>query len=238
MTARRLNKLNRMPKNEEGEFELVVGNKQLLSIFFIVMVLFGVVFSMGYFVGRNTSEPAAAQSPDPSQQVHSGVPALGERAPAATPPQAPPADPGLAPGEAKVTETQSTTPAGGAPAPAAASTTSAPAEQPKPAPPAKAAEPVKQPAPAPPAATASVFEPKPGQVYLQVAAVKRPEAELIVDVLKKRGLAAIVAPVSTPQPPDALWRALVGPLKDAGAVSKARTDLEAAGFKQAIVRKY
>jgi cell division septation protein DedD len=227
-----------MPKNEEGEFELVVGNKQLLSIFFIVMVLFGVVFSMGYFVGRNTAEPAAAQSSDSSQQARSGVPAFGERAPVATSPQVSPADPGLEPGEAKVTEPISTTPAGGSPAPPASSTAPTPAEQPKPAAPAKAAEPVKQPAPAPPAAPPAVFEPQPGQTYLQVAAVKRPEAELIVDVLKKRGLAAVVAPVSTPQVPGALWRALVGPLKDAGAISKARTDLEAAGFKQAIVRKY
>jgi hypothetical protein len=39
-----------MAKNEEGEFELVVGNKQLLSIVFLMMVLFGVVFTMGYFV--------------------------------------------------------------------------------------------------------------------------------------------------------------------------------------------
>src|SRR5262245_52090995 len=28
-----------MPTNEEGEFELVLGNKQLLSVFFIVVVL-------------------------------------------------------------------------------------------------------------------------------------------------------------------------------------------------------
>ena len=52
-----------MPKNEDGEFELVVGNKQLLSIVFILMVLFGVVFSMGYFLGRaNTGGEAAAAS--------------------------------------------------------------------------------------------------------------------------------------------------------------------------------
>ena len=31
-----------MARNEEGEFELVLGNRQLLSGFFIVVVLFGV----------------------------------------------------------------------------------------------------------------------------------------------------------------------------------------------------
>ena len=48
-----------MPKNEEGEFELILGNRQLLSVFFIVVVLLGVFFTMGYIVGRNSS-PAPA----------------------------------------------------------------------------------------------------------------------------------------------------------------------------------
>src|SRR5688500_14219124 len=49
-----------MPTNEEGEFELVLGNKQLLSVFFIVVVLLGVFFTMGYIVGRNSSPVDAA----------------------------------------------------------------------------------------------------------------------------------------------------------------------------------
>jgi cell division protein FtsN len=43
-----------MPRTEDGEFELVLGNKQLLSVFFIVVVLLGVFFAMGYIAGRNT----------------------------------------------------------------------------------------------------------------------------------------------------------------------------------------
>src|SRR5882724_10802508 len=43
-----------MAKNEVGEFELVLGNKQLLSVFFIVVILLGVFFTMGYIVGRNS----------------------------------------------------------------------------------------------------------------------------------------------------------------------------------------
>ena len=46
----------------EGEYELVLGNRQLLSAFFIIVILFGVFFTMGYVVGRN-SAPAAAASP-------------------------------------------------------------------------------------------------------------------------------------------------------------------------------
>src|SRR5271169_3403337 len=49
-----------MPKNEEGEFELILGNRQLLSVFFIVVVLLGVFFTMGYIVGRNSPAPEVA----------------------------------------------------------------------------------------------------------------------------------------------------------------------------------
>ena len=40
-----------MPSRQEEEFELVLGNKQLLSLFFVVVVLFAIFFSFGYTVG-------------------------------------------------------------------------------------------------------------------------------------------------------------------------------------------
>ncbi len=39
----------------DGERELVLGNKQLLSAFFVVVILMCVFFTMGYFVGKNTA---------------------------------------------------------------------------------------------------------------------------------------------------------------------------------------
>jgi cell division septation protein DedD len=55
-----------MSRNAEGEFELVLGNKQLLSLFFLVVVLFAVFFSLGYMVGRSVGPPLqAAQPPGP-----------------------------------------------------------------------------------------------------------------------------------------------------------------------------
>src|SRR5204862_6569978 len=51
-----------MRNNETGEFELVVGNRQLLSGFFIVVLLFAVAFAMGYVVGQNTQRPAKMAS--------------------------------------------------------------------------------------------------------------------------------------------------------------------------------
>ena len=39
----------------DGEYELVLGNRQLLSAFFIVVILFALFFTMGYIVGRNSA---------------------------------------------------------------------------------------------------------------------------------------------------------------------------------------
>src|ERR1035441_3959378 len=51
-----------MRNNETGEFELGVGNRQLLSGFFIVVLLFAVAFAMGYVVGQNTQRPVKLAS--------------------------------------------------------------------------------------------------------------------------------------------------------------------------------
>jgi cell division protein FtsN len=196
-----------MRRNEEGELELVVGNRQLLSVLFIMFVLFGAVFSMGYFVGRSTAPEPAAQGPE-AKMASAENPAQPRSAlpPPPVEAQAPPtaaADAPLEPGQAKVTPAVTPIP------------DSKPPEKPK-----------------PPAAEPAV--PLPGQTYLQVAAVGKPEAELVMDSLKKRGFSALVAPV----PNDTRWRALVGPLPDAASLAKARSDLLALGFKDMIVRKY
>lgn len=49
-----------MARRENGEFEILLGNKQLLSIFFIVVILLGVFFTMGYVLGRNSAADEAA----------------------------------------------------------------------------------------------------------------------------------------------------------------------------------
>jgi cell division protein FtsN len=210
-----------MRRNEEGELELVVGNRQLLSVLFIMFVLFGAVFSMGYFVGRSTAPEPATQGPE--AKMGSAENPAQPRSPLSPPPveaQAPPlaaADAPLAPGQAKVT-TSGAAPAGQVKMETPATTPIPdfkPPEKPKPS----AAEPAV---------------PLPGQTYLQVAAVGKPEAELVMDSLKKRGFSALVAPV----PNGTRWRALVGPLPDAASLAKARSDLLALGFKDMIVRKY
>jgi cell division septation protein DedD len=200
-----------MAKNEESEIDLTIGNKQLLSIVFILFVLFGVVFSMGYFVGRASSggDPALAPRPgdtatQPARPDAVGPPARPQTAPPA-PAETVPEQP-LGPGEAQVAETAPTAqpPAAAAPAPL------------KPTP-LKPVEPLK---------TASA--PGPGRTFLQVAAkVKRDQAQMLADVLKDKGFRTLIVPMEDQQ----LYRTLVGPLEDASEVAKTKADLEALGFK-------
>jgi hypothetical protein len=78
-----------MRNNDTGEMELVLGNRHLLSGFFVVALLFGIAFAMGYIVGRNSApspklqaETAAggtvAAVPD-SRPVSGGAPAAAEQ---------------------------------------------------------------------------------------------------------------------------------------------------------------
>jgi cell division septation protein DedD len=198
-----------MAKNGDGEFELVLGNRQLLSVFFIVVILVAVFFTMGYVVGRN-STPGFAEA----RKSDKAIVADAERKPSA-----------VNPGEQPASQSNPVPP--GVPDTAAAKTDRAPA------PPPKKVDPEKKPesqgaAPMP-------EEPVAGQTYVQVVAVQRAEAEIFMDVLGKKGFHAIYAPV--PDKPD-MFRVLVGPFKDASAIGQARTDLEQAGFKNTIVRKY
>lgn len=184
-----------MPRNEEGEFELVLGNKQLLSLFFIVVVLLGVFFTMGYIVGRSSppSEPALASAPDAVSS-----------APATEAPRESPAEAAYEPPSQRTVDVRE-------------------AEAPPPS------------IPTPPARERPLFvEPAAGETYLQVMAVARPDAELVAEALRKKGLAAVVAAGPSP----AFYRVLVGPLSDAASIPSARAQIEGAGFKNPIVRKY
>jgi cell division septation protein DedD len=182
--------------------------RQLLTVIFILMVLFGVVFSMGYFVGRSSMPEAAAANAAPA-------PATADQA-AGRPSAAGPLS----------------QPAATAPAPEPGQTAAAPFVPPPEAAP-RPTNPEPRAATPPPAAPPTAAEPAAGQTFLQVAAVRRPEAELIVDVLKKKGFPALTAPV----PNESLFRVLVGPLADSAVLAKTKADLELAGFRS-IIRKY
>lgn len=98
-----------------------------------------------------------------------------------------------------------------------------------------------KPSPAPPPAkpsaapihAAAAGEPASGQ-YWQVMATARPDAEIIAEALGKKGFHVVLAPAPT----NGIFRVLVGPLPDAPTQASTRTNLEAAGFKNPIIRKY
>jgi cell division protein FtsN len=73
-----------------------------------------------------------------------------------------------------------------------------------------------------------------GGQYWQVVATSRPDAEIIAEALAKKGFHAVLAPA----PKDGVFRVMVGPLGDSAAQAQTRTNLEAAGFKNPILRKY
>jgi hypothetical protein len=212
-----------LSRNDEGEFELVLGNRQLISVFLIVVILLGVFFSMGYIVGRNSTpgitEVAARSGPAKSateRPVESTPPASSEPAPAPAPAETKPA-------KAEPVTTHPVQPA------EAADATPAPS---KPAPIAPAKE-KKSPAP-PPSERASVTGEPPTGDYWQVVATTRPDAEIVSEALTKKGFHALVAPA----PKEGYFRVLVGPLKDSSTQAETRTNLESAGFRNPIMRKY
>jgi len=181
-----------LPKNEDGEFELILGNRQLLSVFFIVVVLLGVFFTMGYIVGRNAAPvtPEVAANPP----VDTRPPAV--ESPARTPEPAPVASP----------------PSETAP------------QQPAPTAPAAEHVPETPKAEAPPTAIGS--RPAAGQTYLQLAATSQHEADIMVDVLRKKRFRAMAAEI---EEKPGTFRVLVGPVTDTTA-NKMRADLQGAGF--------
>jgi outer membrane biosynthesis protein TonB len=198
-----------VPKNEDGEFELILANRQLLSVFFIVVILLGVFFTMGYIVGRN-SGPApvdvASHKPESKPMVVDSPAPQDTAAPVSAPPT---------------------------PAPTTTKQQQPPPDEPKAEP--KAEEPVKKEAPAkkekektkekakPAPASA---EPVAGQTYLQLAATAKAEADVMVDLLHQKKFRAIS--VQIPEKPT-VYRILVGPLAD-GTLNKTKSDLQSAGF--------
>lgn len=187
-----------MPKNDEGEFELVLGNRQLLSGFFIIVVLFGLFFTMGYIVGRHSFPAPANTSSAVSQEPVSPAPT----------PSAP------APGQVEVVVEP---PKPDSPEPVTGTRpATAPPETPHPA---KARPTETRPV------SSEISDPPPG-TYLQVAAPKRTAAGGVIESLRNKSIAAVLAP----GPNEETVRVLVGPL-DSSSIGKMKTDLESAGFK-------
>jgi cell division septation protein DedD len=198
-----------MRNNETGEFELVVGNRQLLAGFFIVVLLFAVAFAMGYVVGQNSRGPKTlAGAPSASAQ-----PQAAETRPQPSMTAPPPEQPAQQPAPKE-----------------AADAGSQPMTQPV-----REAEPAAAPAPAPaPArqAAPAAEGPGPGSYWQVIATANRESAQTIVQSLRDKGFPASMSPG-----PANLTRVLVGPYADSAAMGRAKTELEGAGFNKLVTFK-
>jgi cell division septation protein DedD len=201
-----------MRNNETGEFELVVGNRQLLSAFFIVVLLFAVAFAMGYVVGENTrSVKTMAQTTPPGNTPVQVADARPQPAPA--PPEPDSAAPAKAEGEEK-------------PADAPAEPTTQPARE-------ATTQPAATPAPPPPSTSVSAPEaPEHGSYWQVVAVSNKDAAQTLVTSLKDKGFPASMSPG-----PNNLMRVLVGPYGDTASMGRAKTELEGAGFNRLVTFK-
>lgn len=77
-----------MPVRDEGEFEIVLGNRQILAVFAIVILLMGLFFSLGYLAGKRSAGAretaggkAAEQGPITVDTARPAAGASGEQKP-------------------------------------------------------------------------------------------------------------------------------------------------------------
>jgi cell division septation protein DedD len=215
----------------DGEKELVLGNKQLISLFFVVVALCGVFFAMGYLVGLNSAKAPMASGNDSSSTAGA---AAGQR------PQ---------PGSLHESPAQADTPS--APASDSASPTGVetkPAQDTAAGPSASVEPEPKMTTPilskratsavstVIPAVSGSGAAPllESGASYLQVAALQqRTDAENVIRTLREQSLPA----VAVRNPKDGLFHVLVGPYREMTQVAEAKTRLRTLGFANAFVQK-
>ncbi len=209
-----------MLRTEDSETEILLGNKQLLGIFFVVAILLGVAFYGGYMVGKAAPAKKAATATSTQETASSqAAPATGTSTGGETHTIA--GDTSTNPTDATEPDTTTAEPPLGAPK----------HKKPQPAPEAATSTSV-EPRPLRPSGS---FAPEPGEQFLQVAAVGRDEALGVADVLHAKGFQAHAVP--KPGNPK-IYRVLIGPVRDAGDLSTTRDALRKTGFREVIVQKY
>jgi hypothetical protein len=228
--------------DNDGERELVLGNKQLLGIFFVGTLLCGVFFAMGYVVGGNSAKSNLATAGSDT----AATPAGGQRDEPQSAAQAAQQTASSQPTDTAANPVSNYT---GSPLPGPEPTMRdnpvAAGSQPPPAPIAAAPVPV-QTAPASKSATAAlppasagaavfVSVPEKGARYWQVTATQRPNADALVQSLRDRHLPAILAESSVQN----LYEVLVGPYRSDLTLADAKKKLtEIGGFDGLIPKKF
>lgn len=216
--------------------DVVLGGRHLAGIFALLVVVLGVVFTLGYLLGRSRyeGEAVAIAADAPAEAAPSGArgatPASGAASPnSAGSAAAPPTNWNFY-GSGDPAKTPQLQPAPGAAVSVAPKPAAAPAQPARPAP-------AKAPVAARPAAVApepggSALIPK-GAITLQVAALTREaDALALAQALQEKKFPAIVTTPST----DKYYRVQVGPYPDAQSATAARRELEKQGFKSFVRR--
>jgi cell division septation protein DedD len=216
--------------------DMVLGGRHLVGIFALLVVVLGIVFTLGYLLGRSRYEDGAkalaanaAAEAAPSSTKADTPPTSGAAPSSAESSDAPVAgwdfyrsgepakEPALIPAEPKAPATAAAAPT----QPAAAAPAKAPVAS---APPATAASRTVAPG--------SALIPK-GAITLQVAALlHEADALALAQALQEKKFPTIVTTPST----DKYYRVQVGPYPDMKAAAVVRRDLEKQGFKS-IVRR-
>jgi cell division septation protein DedD len=191
-----------MRNQETGEFELVVGNRQLLSGFFIVVLLFAVAFTMGYVVGQNS--PRSAKAGDAA----AAPPAFPqETQPQGAPMPAPQAAPAAAP-------VQQTSGAAAQPVDAPPQPTTQPARE-------EATTPAPQAAAPQPQTAAEAPAEGPGSFWQVGSWKQEANAQALYQTLKDGGM-----PARLQAGTDGLVHVMVGPYRDSRSLREARDVLQ------------
>jgi len=201
-----------MRNSETGEFELLVGNRQLLSGFFIVVLLFAVAFSMGYIVGRNSSPSAKLQT-----ETGSSAGAASQT------PESRPQPAAQAPAAGGAPDAASSQPADIPPA----TTFPQPSTQPERAAPAAVASQAPPAAPGPGGTPETV----PGSYWQVLATASQTSADVMRQTMKDKGFPASLQPG-----PNNLIRVLIGPYTDKQSLGRAKTELENAGVHPVLMK--
>ncbi len=229
-----------MSKSDDGHYELVLGNRQLLSGFFVLIILFAIFLTLGYVLGRNsvvltdTPEMASqqdAESVSPRAPVRSAIAdsakpsaAGGEVAEATTAGQA--STSATPTSVATVPTTSTPTPRNSVDeAKTVTSTQPGPVATDKPAPPTEAQKILDS--------RVRVITPRKGDTFVQVAAIGRAEAELMAGQLQRRGYRVFITEV----PGRDLFRVLVGPFETPAKLTETKAKLAAEGI-ESIVQRY
>ncbi len=204
-----------MLRQANNESEILLGNTQLIGIFFLLAVLLGVAFTAGFMLGHGSfSKKADALTATAAAPADTGArTAVVEPAP-------PPAS-----GSESAEPAASSARPSVNPAPPAVKTEAPP-------PPAQKSA-VEEPPKTRPGQT-EAFAPQPGETFLQVAAELHDSAASAASVLNKAGFNAHVVLA----PGGKLFRVLVGPVKDKNDLAATRDALKAKGFLKVIVRTY